>query len=82
MKCWSREYFREQLYTKLDILNELRDETVPKFQCHINHFIPPNYYKKNKEFMALTLIPQCLFDQRSNRRTSRQFYQQVAMRDN
>ena len=33
---------------------ELRDETVPKFQCHINHFIPPNYYKKNKEFMALT----------------------------
>ena len=49
-----REYFREQLYTKLDNLHELRDETVPKFQCHINHFIPPNYYKKNKEIMALT----------------------------
>ena len=57
-----REYFREQLYTKLDIPHKLKDQTVPKFQCHINLFIPPNYNKKNKEFMALTLIPQCLFD--------------------
>lgn len=48
MKYWSREYLREQLYTKLDIPHELRDETVTKFQCDINHFIPPNYYEKNK----------------------------------
>ena len=34
--------------TKLHILHELRDETVTKFQCDINHFIPPNYYEKNK----------------------------------
>jgi len=40
-----------QLYTKLvEILSELTAEDVPKFQCHINHFINPNYYKKNKEF--------------------------------
>ena len=76
-----REYFREQLYTKLDIPHKLKDHTVPKFQCHINLFIPPNYNKKNKEFMALTLIPQCLFDQRVNCRSSKQFYPQEAMRD-
>ena len=82
MKCWSREYFKEQLYAKLDILHELRDKNVPKFQCHINHFFPPNYYKTNKEFKALTLIPQCLFVKGSNCRTSQEFYPQVAMRDN
>ena len=44
-----REYFKKQLYTKLDILHESRDETVPTFQSHINYFIPPNYYKKNND---------------------------------
>ena len=82
MKCWSQEYFREHLCTKMDILHELKDETVPKFQCHINHFLSPNYYKKNKEFMALTLIVQYLFVQRFNCRTSKQFFPQIAMRDN
>ena len=44
-----REYFKKQLYTKLDILHESREETVPTFQSHTNYFIPPNYYKKNND---------------------------------
>ena len=48
-----------QRYTKLvEILSALRAEHVPKFQCHINHFINPNYYKNNKEFTCFdTAVP-------------------------
>ena len=50
-----REYFREQLYTKLDIPHKLKDQTVPKFQCHINLFTPPTITKRIKNLSNVVM---------------------------